>query len=348
MNTPRVLRAWLMALLPLLMAACSSIGPATVTRDRLLYNDEVAKSWKQQTLLNIVKARYLDVPVFLDVAQIVSGYTLQGTVSLSGSTAGATPSAGSVGTIGAQGSWTDRPTITYTPLTGAQFNRNMMTPITPTALFFTIEAGWPADLVFRLTVQTINGLSATSEGYGRIAALLRSLQLSQAFSMRVQGDPKGLQGIVLLFRNRGLTAEQISQMKELRQLLGLAAGNSEFNVTYGVVQANDDEIAIQTRSILQILLMLGGYVEVPETDLREGRVPAGAPPSPDPVGRVAIKYSHDKPADALVEAAYRGGWFWIDDRDLESKRAFSLTMLLTTLTETGARDALPLVTISSG
>jgi len=33
--------------------------------------------------------------------------------------------------------------------------------------------------------------------------------------------------------------------------------------------------------------------------------------------------------------------------DIESKRTFALTMLLSTLTETGAREALPLVTISS-
>ena len=61
-----------------------------------------------------------------------------------------------------------------------------------------------------------------------------------------------------------------------------------------------------------------------------------------------IKFSRERPQDGLVQVPYRGGWFWIDDRDVVSKRTFALVMIFSTLAETGARESLPLVTIPAG
>ena len=101
------------------VTGCASIGPATVTRDRFDYTGAMAESWKSQMLLNLVKLRYGDTPVFLDVGQIVSGYTVQSTFSAGGSifsTSGVVPGVpNSSVTLGAQGQFTDRPTITYAP-----------------------------------------------------------------------------------------------------------------------------------------------------------------------------------------------------------------------------------------
>src|SRR6516225_12383063 len=75
------------AVVGLLLAACSSIGPATVPHDRIDYGSSIGNSWKEQTLLNIVKLRYGDIPIFLEVAQVIAGYQLQGTLG-TGFTAG--------------------------------------------------------------------------------------------------------------------------------------------------------------------------------------------------------------------------------------------------------------------
>ena len=54
---------------------CVSMGPWTVSRDRFDYAAAISESWKSQTLLNLVKIRYADAPVFLDVASVIRLYS---------------------------------------------------------------------------------------------------------------------------------------------------------------------------------------------------------------------------------------------------------------------------------
>src|SRR5881397_1027950 len=103
------------------VTGCRSIGPGTVARDRFEYSSSISESWKRQTLLNIVKLRYLDPPVFVDVGQIVAGYSLETGLSAGGSFPETTGFGGTTATVGGSMRFTDRPTITYTPLTGNKF-----------------------------------------------------------------------------------------------------------------------------------------------------------------------------------------------------------------------------------
>jgi len=76
---------------------------------------------------------------------------------------------------------------------------------------------------------------------------------------------------------------------------------------YGEDGANDREIAILTRSMMEILSELASYIDV------------------------AVKY--------------REHWFWIDDLDIKSKKVFSFLMFLFTLAETGMPEQAPVLTI---
>ena len=107
-----------LSLLVIVLAAagCSSIGPSTVPRDRLDYISAVGESWKEQTLLNIVRLRYGDAPSFVDVSSVISAYTFQGQVSAGGQFSSNLTSTvpSNLATVGGSALYLDRPTITYT------------------------------------------------------------------------------------------------------------------------------------------------------------------------------------------------------------------------------------------
>src|ERR1700751_3207242 len=113
------------AVLTSLVAACTSIGPGTVPHDRTDYASSIGNSWKEQTLLNGVKLRYADMPIFLEVAQVIAGYQLQsalsGSFTLGNFTANLIDRLTASGGATAANTYTDRPTVIYSPLTGVDF-----------------------------------------------------------------------------------------------------------------------------------------------------------------------------------------------------------------------------------
>ena len=113
------------------LAGCGGIGPKTVPRDRFDYTETLSTSWKQQMLANMVKLRYGDAPVFLDVASVINQYSVETQVDLRLTWIDPT---GDSQSTGGSARYTDKPTITYTPLSGERFARSLMKPLPPPAL----------------------------------------------------------------------------------------------------------------------------------------------------------------------------------------------------------------------
>ena len=156
----------------------------------------------------------------------------------------------------------------------------------------------------------------------------------------------------MFFHHENLTPEIEAALQELNSLLGLQPGEQEIRVTYGVIPQGDQEIAMLTRSMLQIMIELATQIDVPPQHVTEGRtIPSTATldRTEEKIDRlVRINSSADKPEDAFTAVNYKDHWFWIDDRDFKTKRAFAFLMILFSLTETGGKEGLPLVTIPAG
>lgn len=339
-----------------ILSGCAAIGPATINQARFDYTAAIADSWKRQMLLNIVKIRYGDAPIFLDVTSVINQYEIQ--TNLNASFGWESPPNFSSQNVGAGGHYIDRPTVTYTPMTGEKFARNLMTPVAPATLMSMVEGGYPIDLVFRLLVHSVNGIQNQFGGSVRarradpeffsLLEKLRNIQTSGVVGLRMK-KVENRDTLLMIFRkgpNKELEADSI----DVRRILGLKGDASEFRIVYGSMPTSDTEIALLTRSITEMLSDISSTVQVPDKDVAEQRVPPTVEPEGEGIKGTMIRIlcSKEKPGDSFADVPYRNQWFWIDDRDYRSKKLFSFLMFVMTLTETGGKEGAPIVTISAG
>ncbi len=336
---------------------CRSVGPVTVSRDRLNYSGALADSWKRQMLLNIVKTRYIDPPVYLDVGQIVSGYTLETSASLGGSVNnGSAPGAlGNSLALGGAARFADSPTITYTPLMGEPFREGFLSPIDPARIFSLVRAGYAADFILELTLDSFNGLRNQPVAFAlkrqadpdfyRVLTLLRGIQDDAALEVRVERPSDGKPETVLSLRGDDARPELQAEIREVQQRLGLRPDQSAFKIVTSPSPGGTGEVAVATRSLSQVIAALALGVEVPPRHVDRRLTPpvSLALAAHEPLLRV--HGGPDEPTGAFVAVPYEGQWFWIANDDWRSKRTFSSILFLFTLANTGASQNLPTITI---
>src|SRR5207247_601274 len=153
-------------------------------------------------------------------------------------------------------------------------------------------------------------------------------------------DKEKKETVVFSFHDKNIDPALASELAEMRKLLQLKPDQQDFRVVYGAVSTNPGELAIQTRPIIRILIDLASYVNVPGIHLAEGR----APTLPGQ-GEVAenqpftVWSGCKKPCDCFVAVPYRGHWFWIDDRDMRSKRTITFLLIFLALADTSTRES---------
>ena len=350
------LRLTLVLATAFVMAACQTVGPGSVQRDRLDYANVIGDSWKEQALLNIIKLRYFDPPVFLEVASVISSYSLQSQVDIA---ARIFPDSrtDSFRNFGASGLYTDRPTISYAPVAGEKYVANLLRPVPPQAIFAMIQAGHQADYILQAAVRAINDVYNYSGAPPRarredptfrlVINAFRRIQQAGALGMRIE-KRRGTE-VTLIFFRENASEEVAKDIRQLKEALGLGLDKKEIRLDFGALRHSDDQIALLTRSMMEMLVELSAGIDVPQQHLVEGRARA----LPEPVALAApgerplarIHSSSEAPADAYVAVRYRNYWFWIDDRDLDSKRAFTFLRIFSSIAETGAVPQVPIITI---
>ena len=147
-----------------------ALGPRSVERTRLRYNEAVKTTTEQQLLLNIVRLRYTDSPSSLSITtiadqqEIVAGlkaipfFTSAGAGDIGSYRGSVLPQAELSGAV--------RPTLSYTPIDDQEFTRRLFTPITLEGIAYLAKSTWPISTVFRLYLENLNWVSNAETASG--------------------------------------------------------------------------------------------------------------------------------------------------------------------------------------
>jgi len=338
--------------LGLLLASCGSYGPRTMDRDQINYGNSIGDTWKNQMLANIVKIRFVDMPVFVDVGSIVSGYTLSTTVNgrlgFSDSFVG-----GNSQGLGASGTYTDRPTITYMPKTGDDYLRAILEPVSPSNLLALIQAGYSSELLFTWAVEAINGVhnwsvtkrkdSRADPEFIEYVQLMQELQTLGAVGFELTTNEDNKSAIVFRLKKEGLADSTVEKSRRVGEIIGLDPNRDQFRVIYAPFKSDPDTLSIQTRSVIQMLSAMAGFIDVPAE--RAAYAVPGYDFSGTSQRPFRVHSAEDKPDDSFAQVRYEGYWYWIENSDLLSKRVFTLMLFMTTLTNQAKDANAPVLTI---
>ena len=115
-----------------------------------------------------------------------------------------------------------------------------------------------------IAVDSVNGITNESRRAGmtrpgdpdfaRLTQLLYELQLANALQIRIERSKDSSETAVIGFPPTHVGPDILAKTAEVRRILRLGPPNRPYHVRYGGWSGKPDEIAIVTRSMLQVML----------------------------------------------------------------------------------------------
>lgn len=363
-----------LAAFSLVIAGCGVVGPKAVRSNRVDYSEALRQSNDEQLLLNLVRLRYRDTPSFLDVGNITTQLRVE-VAAEAGIEQNRELEFGEKRNnlivtdfyrAGIAGSYSEQPTITFTPLKGEEFIQRFLSPVSLDKIMLLYRSGWSLPKLLRVCVSRMNTLanapragSSTPGKEPRYREFLNAVKIMNdledeellfvGYSTR-SGDG----GLVLRIDAEGWKRPEA---RELANLLGLTPGRQEYSIRLMTLgdPPHPETIFLETRSLLGMLAFLSNGVDVPPPDLGAGKVKTttAAAGGPFDWGAVLgnlfkVASGPARPAGSAVSIRYRNNWFSIDDSDLETKATFMLVSQLFSLQAGKTESVSPLLTLPVG
>ncbi len=343
------------------LTGCSLSGPTSIRTSRTNYNAAIAETSSEQLLLNLVRLRYRDVPLFLEVSSVTTSFEIAADGS---ATASITTPDIDLLTLRSGLRFSERPSVTYLPLQGEQFVRKLMTPLETETLALMYHSGWSIERILKVCVQRLGPLENAPrasgptprsapkyEGFFEATDLLQVLWQRGDLELGLSAE-EGSSALVIRFNH---DASRSSEVQRLKELLQLPAGTELRGLTASQTEITGEGVGLVTRSIMASMFFLSQGVIPPDRDVELGNVTltldeAGAPFDWLRItgGLMHIESGSAAPETAYVAVRYRKTWFWIRDNDLDSKATFALLGQLLELQSGGVEGTKPVLTLPIG
>lgn len=346
-----------MALILCGLSGCAAVGPKSISMGRSDYNEAIDRTENEQLLMAIVKGCYGETFSLLSVNSVAANVRF---ATRAGIQAGIGPSLNYLGNIiplSGGMAYEENPTITYAPVQGEQYLRQLMSPIPLDILVLFVRSGlYPAAFLIILAdrindMQNPDFLSSQDAEpdlhFKRFAELNK--ELIEAGAVQWVEDPREKIPFAILITDWS-PAYRV-QVQEYHDLLGLPmpedpSQNIVLPVYFGIKGRKVNGVAISTRSTLDLIQTLRAATEIPPEHLAKGMaVPF---PKPGLAGKdIRIHASRNKPDNAAMAVKYREYWFYIDESDTKTKRFYMMARTLWSLTLSAGTDqvAAPILTI---
>jgi hypothetical protein len=303
----------------------------------------------------IVKGRYAETASFLAVNAVAANIRFR---TEAGIEAGFGPDSlkGENLFIG-ELAYEENPTITYSPVQGHKYIRQLESPIPLDILLLTMRHPTLGPRSMNLLINRANNLrnphfllettANEEQGFRRFVELFTQLRAAGVLEM-IKNPAEDITADILI---GGYDKKYTREVDEFMALLELpfAEGQSQLITIptyFGVSFEKPKGLAITTRTTLDLIQILRATIDVPEEHIKSGVALSYPPLGPDEE-EMQIKVSRTRPGNSSLTVPYRGYWYFIDEADQSTKSFFNALRTLWSITIDDSLDArdVPLMTI---
>ena len=342
-------------LLLLNLSGCA-VASHAVKSDFTAYNEVVQENQNQQMLLNLVRIHYHETPMFMQVGTIVNSYQSSGGGNIAYGLYNLLPFGGLIfpqSSTGLQASTSSAnagvsynfgasPSITYTPIDGAAYQKQFLTDFSPNTFALLVKSRWPIDklgriMIARVVIDGSKDLVNRGEVTDSLHEWLLSLRKAQKdYHMLIKNNPvtaaastnANAQGLTsALHANQKVDSESNAQADQGEKLKATADPKTppapvkeEFCIKTDKTYVQLDQISF--RSLYDSMYEAAKNTETP------GDRKSCASPEEVGAGIMNIHCSRFPPITASVSVWYKGYFYYIQNNDIESKDILVLLMTL--------------------